>query len=617
MNALKRWLDERTGYQSILRSLLYERIPGGSRWRYVFGSTLVFAFMVQVITGIFLAMTYSPSTQTAWASVYYVQHVMAGGWLLRGIHHFCAQLMILLLGIHLLQVVWDGAYKAPREVNFWFGLILLHLALATSLTGYLLPWDQKGFWATKVATNIFGVAPVFGPYIQKLLVGGTEYGHHTLTRFFTLHAGVLPLFMMLLIAGHIYLFRRHGLKAKEPLKRPEETFWPNQVLKDAAACLVVLSVILALILRSRILGVDGPLGAELGAPADPAERFSAARPEWYFLFMFQFLKYFPGETEIWGAIIIPNIILVLLLLMPFVAHWRWGHKINLAFLASLAGGIVLLTSQAIQQDRKDPEYKLAVEDARRQAQRAVVLAQSPAGIPAGGGLAMMQADPLTMGPRLFSRNCAVCHRFDGHDGTGRKLEEAPSASDLKHFGSREWLTGFLDPKQISEPHYFGGTKFKNSKMARFVKLKIAKYSDADKENLTKVMAAVSAEAGLKSQKEADARDAALIQEGRELFKGRMGCADCHKITGIPSEGAAPDLSGWGSREWLAGIMHNPAHARFYGESNDRMPAFGAQQTLDEASIGVIADWLRREWHEPAQSSLPAVNARATSGPKPK
>src|SRR5690349_5517274 len=125
MNAIFDWLDDRTGYRGLLHEALYERVPGGARWRYVWGSTLVFAFKVQVVTGLFLWMAYSDSAQTAWESVYYIQHVMQYGWLLRGMHHFMAQTMVVLLALHLMQVVIDGAYKAPREVNFWLGLVLL------------------------------------------------------------------------------------------------------------------------------------------------------------------------------------------------------------------------------------------------------------------------------------------------------------------------------------------------------------------------------------------------------------------------------------------------------------------------------------------------------------
>ena len=155
LSKLSTWFDDRTGYKQIMHEALYERIPGGSKWRYVWGSTLMFAFATQLITGIFLWMHYSPSTQTAWESVYYIEHEMTGGWLLRGIHHYMAQAMVVLLALHLMQVVIDGAYRAPREINFWLGLILMLIGVgACRLTGYLLPWDQKGYWATQVATKI-------------------------------------------------------------------------------------------------------------------------------------------------------------------------------------------------------------------------------------------------------------------------------------------------------------------------------------------------------------------------------------------------------------------------------------------------------------------------------
>ena len=125
MKPLIDWIDDRTGIRSLTKDVLFENIPGGSRWRYVWGSTLVFTFSVQVVTGLFLWMAYSPGSQTAWESVYYIQHEMQFGWLLRGIHHYTAHLMVVLLALHLMQVIIDGAYKAPREVNFWLGLILI------------------------------------------------------------------------------------------------------------------------------------------------------------------------------------------------------------------------------------------------------------------------------------------------------------------------------------------------------------------------------------------------------------------------------------------------------------------------------------------------------------
>src|SRR3954470_13420286 len=413
MRALLAWLDHRTGCKKLLHEALYENVPGGARWRYVWGSTLTFALVVQFITGIFLWMAYSPSSQTAWESVFYIQNVMRGGWLLRGIHHYMAQCMTVLLALHLMQVVIDGAYKAPREVNFWFGMILLPLVLGLSLTGYLLPWDQKGYWATKVSTNIAAITPVVGSAVQRVIVGGVDYGHHTLTRFFALHAGVLPGLIVALVVGHIYLFRRHGITPKQPLRKRDAAFWPDQVLKDVVACGAVLATVLFLIVLPRLRDSHAAMGAELGAPADPSEAFSAARPEWYFLFLFQFLKYFPGESEIFGAMIIPGFFMFVIFLMPFIGKWKLGHRFNVLFLFALLAGAGLLTYLAKAEDKRNPIYQAAVKEADANAERIRDLATE--GIPPEGALALLKNDPMTQGPKLFAGRCASCHRYEGHD----------------------------------------------------------------------------------------------------------------------------------------------------------------------------------------------------------
>ena len=293
------FLDDRTGYRGALHELLFERVPGGARWRYVWGSTLVFAFVVQVITGVVLWSSYSAGAQSAWESVHWIQHEMSGGWLVRGIHHVMAQAMVILLALHLMQIVIDGAYRAPREVNFWLGLVLMMLVLGMALTGYLLPWDQRGYWSTRVATNLAGLLPLIGPSVQQVVIGGSDYGHLTLTRFFALHAGILPGTLVAMLVLHLTLFRKHGLCAKQPIRKPDAMFWPDQVFCDAVACLGVLAVVLGVILlpalRAMLEGrpIDpGELGAELGAPADPSQPYAAARPEWYFLFLFQFIVIF-------------------------------------------------------------------------------------------------------------------------------------------------------------------------------------------------------------------------------------------------------------------------------------------------------------------------------------
>jgi ubiquinol-cytochrome c reductase cytochrome b subunit len=500
-------------------------------------------------------------------------------------------------------VVIDGAYKAPREINFWTGLVMALLVLALSLTGYLLPWDQKGFWATRVATNIAAITPLFGPTLQRLIVGGPDYGHLTLTRFFALHAGIIPATLSALIVGHIFLFRRHGLTARSPHRGPDEKFWPDQVLRDAVACLAVLATGLFLIVYPRLGHPGAPLGAELGAPADPSEPFSAARPQSYFLFLFQLLKYFPGKTEILGAMVLPSLALAVLFAMPFCGRRKLGHGGNVVFLFLLLLGVAWLTERAIVQDRNDPNYFQAVREADAEADRVVVLANSPRGIPATGAVTLLREDPLTRGPKLFARNCASCHRFGGLDGTGRPVKDPEVAADLQGFAGREWLAGLLDPEKIGSAHYFGGTKFKDGKMAKFLVKDIAKFGPAQKDQLREVILALSAEAQLKSQRTADARDAAAIVEGRSLLtNGVMRCTECHQFQKPDEDATAPDLTGYGSRAWIISLVTNPKHPRFYGQRNDRMPAFGDDHLLEPQEIGLIADWLRGDWYEPGQAS---------------
>jgi ubiquinol-cytochrome c reductase cytochrome b subunit len=470
-------------------------------------------------------------------------------------------------------------------------MALLGIVQGLALTGYLLPWDQKGYWATKVATNIAVITPFIGPAVQKILIGGTDYTHHTLTRFFALHAGVIPGAIIAFIVAHVYLFRKHGLTPKEPRRRPDAAFWPDQVLRDAVACLAVLAVVLFLIVRSH--------GAELGAPADPSEPFEA-RPEWYFLFLFQLLKFFPGGTEVWGAIVIPGVLMLVLAAMPFVGNWRLGHRFNVGFLWVMLAGVGLLTFQAAKADRNNPNYLVAIRSAERDAERVIELAQSPAGIPPTGAVTLLRDDPLTQGPKLFAKNCASCHRYDGHDGLGGQPKDKISASDLKGYASREWLTGLLDPQKVDSAHYFGGTKFKNSKMVKFVKEEIGSWNDDRKKQLGKAVAALSAEAHLKGQHNLDQRDAALIEEGGKLLGGdTLGCIDCHKFHEAgDDDSSGPDLSSYGSRDWLVAFVSNPKHDRFYRSRNDRMPAFGEEKMLTNQEIGLVVDWLRGEWYEP-------------------
>ena len=639
MRALFDWLDHRTGYRNLMHEALFENIPGGSRWRYVWGSTLVFTFMVQMVTGVLLWMAYSPSTQTAWESVYYIQHEMWGGWLLRGVHHFCAQAMIVLLLLHLMQVVIDGAYRAPREVNFWLGLILMLIVLGLSLTGYLLPWDQKGYWATRVATSLTGLVPGIGTSLESLVIGGSDYGHHTLTRFFALHAGVLPALLIAFLVMHVAVFRRHKITAKAPLRGPDQSFWPDQILKDAVACLAVLLVVLLLVTRPWSWGshsgepLGDYLGAELGAPADPANVYAAARPEWYFLFLFQFLKVFEGhgETgELLGAIVIPSVILLVMFLMPVIGRWKLGHRFNLLFVVCLLIGVGVLTVQAwlddyyaswvaawveeedvvideakvkqIYQDdteaierwRRSDDYYKALTAAEHDAERIVALARSRYRIPVEGAAWLLRNDP----ERLFREQCANCHSYRGGDVKAIQPETI-TAPNLYGFASREWVAGLLDPEKIATADYFGNTDRKNGDMVNYIRGEDwAAVPAVDKE---KIVMALSAQAKLPSQAVVDARDAAKIKEGEALLKDESLCAQCHTFQDV-EVGAAPILTGYGSTEWMLEFISNPSAEQFYGEGQP-MPAFCPKPLLPEQAIlnprqlRFITDWLRGEFFE--------------------
>ena len=621
MSKLLDWVDNRTGYRELVHEALYERIPGGARWRYVWGSTLAFAFSVQVVTGIFLWMAYSPSTQTAWESVFYIQNDMQGGWLLRGLHHFMAQAMVVLLAIHLLQVVIDGAYKAPREFNFWIGLLLMQVVLGLSLTGYLLPWDQKGYWATKVATNLTALVPVIGQDLQRMAVGGSDYGHHTLTRFFALHAGVLPGLLIVLLVVHIKFFRRHGITPYKPAGRPDGSFWPEQVLKDGVACLAVMVFVLGLCmwpaLRGDHTGMQPGeyLGAELGAPADPAHSYSAARPEWYFLFLFQMLKYFPGESEIIGALVIPGVVMLVMFLMPFFGYVKIGHYFNVAFVFALLIGAGTLTVLALKEDHGNKEYQEAVADAEVQAHRVRELALSPLGIPPTGAGTLLHDDPKTVGPRLFKQYCGGCHSYSDAKNVGlvpmpQRAADAATidtgGSNLWGFAARSWFAGLFDPAQIDGPRYFGDTAHREGDMVGWVKEHVPAMKEAERAELDQVVMALVAEAAVPAEHIMNLPQVQMVVQGRLAIQGEtLGCTECHKYHDAGELGAAPDLTGYGSRQWLIDFISNPGDPRFYGD-NHHMPAFGPvgdnAGQLTRTQIEMLADWLRGDWYEPAKAS---------------
>ena len=483
-----RWLEDRTGAGALMHEALYERIPGGARWRYVWGSTLVFAFTVQAVTGFALWSAYSPSAQTAWESVYYIQYEMTGGWLLRGVHHYMAQFMVVLLALHFMQVVIDGAYRAPREVNFWLGLVLLKIVLGLALTGYLLPWDQKGYWATSVATSLVGLTPAVGPELQQIVVGGSEYGHHTLTRFFALHAGVLPSLLVAVLVMHLALFRRHGVKAKEPRRGADAYFWPDQVLKGRSRLFGRHGGrVGALLLHAgRVVGPRRP-GQTSTRPRDRNGTSCHCSNYWH-------CPPSPGDNEVIGAIYLPAALMLVVFLMPIIGRWKLGHGFNVLFTFAVFTCAGVLTAMAMRDDANDERYQQAVQEAEAEAERAIELAPD-AGHPPPPAPRVSCATTRCCKGRASLNEVAWLVTVTRAAKTNRTdlVAAESSAPNLYRFASNGWLAGLLDAESYASAEYFGNTAHVEGEMAGFL---TDTWPELEEEQQTAVVAALAAEAGV-------------------------------------------------------------------------------------------------------------------------
>jgi ubiquinol-cytochrome c reductase cytochrome b subunit len=558
------WLDDRTGYRALVSHALDEEIAGGARWAYVFGSGLLTIFICQVVTGLLLMATYTPSMTGAWASVFYIQHKVTGGWFVRGLHHFGAQAMILVLGMHLLQVALYGAYKKPREVTWWLGLALLGMVQGLGLTGYLLPWDEKGYWATKVATNIAGTLPLLGPAAQALIVGGSEYGQATLTRFYVLHVGVLPASLVLVVTAHLAMFRRHGATPPSGADlQVKDRFFPAQLARDVGFAALVVGVIAVLTATAG--------ESHLDAPADPTVDYKP-RPEWYFLFLFQLLKYLPGSLELVGTMVLPGLAGAFLFVLPFFdtgESKRVRDRLPWLVPIFLGGvGIVFLTAQSMNEDKHDKEYQRGLAVSQRRAERAIMLADK--GIPVGGPLEMLRMDPLTRGPDVYAQHCNKCHVLDG---VGER-----DAPDHTGYGSREWIFGLVH--NPDDNHYFGKTKLDDMKP-------LGKIGDEKIHAVTEFLFSLGHEAN------DPPFDTALAERGKQVFKDT--CMDCHLYEG---DGAnlfeGPDMTGYGSRAWISRQIKDAGAETQYGELN-KMPKFS--DDLDDHDIRMVTAFLRQQRFE--------------------
>ncbi len=314
------WLDRRVGLAEVEKLAKKKEVPVHRHtfWYYLGGMTL-FLFLVQVTTGILLIFYYRPSADEAYESVQFLMAEVEFGWLIRSIHSWAANLMIFTLFLHLFSVWLLKAYRSPREVTWLSGMGLLGLAMAFGFTGYLLPWNELAYFATKVGTEITGAVPLVGSFLLRVLRGGDEVTGATLTRFFGIHVALLPLLTTFLLGLHLYLVQKHGMSVPPTLegqgnpKRPMP-FLPNFLLRDMVGWLSALAILGAL---------AAFFPAELGLKADPfAPAPIGIKPEWYFMFMFKTLKYLPAhilgiEGEVVGILGF-GIGGLFLLLVPFL-----------------------------------------------------------------------------------------------------------------------------------------------------------------------------------------------------------------------------------------------------------------------------------------------------------
>lgn len=281
------WFDRRVGIGSLLHEALDEPIPGGERLAYVFGSGLLFLFLSQIITGVFLALYYVPSADHAHTTIAYITKEVMAGSFLRSLHSYGSSAMVVVLILHVMQTFLYGSYKGRRELLWVSGCVLFALVIGMAFTGYLLPWDMKAYFATTVGTNIAGEVPLVGESIKRLMRGGNDMGTLTLSRFFVAHVFLIPAAIFGFVAIHVYLFRKAGAAgpmSEDPIRPTQKTerFYPRQVLMDMGFRLLLIAAL-------GLLAYFVPV--ELGPKADPADTQYLPRPEWYYLPVFQWLKY--------------------------------------------------------------------------------------------------------------------------------------------------------------------------------------------------------------------------------------------------------------------------------------------------------------------------------------
>jgi ubiquinol-cytochrome c reductase cytochrome b subunit len=575
------WLDERLAWRASWRAYIEHRRAAESPWSGVIGTLVATCFAVLVVTGVTLMTAYAPSPQAAWGSVHYTQYVLAGGRIVRGLHSWAAQSLLVLCALHVAQGAFARSYRKPREIAWWLTLVLIALVLGGLITGGLLPWDQRGWWARLVEGNIVGLAPMVGAWLRRTMIGGAELGALGLARAYAAHVVLVPLAMAAALWGRSRLVARHGWV--EAGGGPASTQL-ERLARDAvvgAAAVAVLWVLAAT--ESGVL---------LDAPADPTSDYPA-RPEWFLLSLFELRKFFHGPLEFWGTTLLPGAAGLYLALLPALDGGGRSRGAVLAPVVVIFAAAIGLGGYAWYKDEHDLQYVKQRAKAESRASAAVKLAM--AGVPPGGALEMVHQDPELRGHDLFERHCASCHVL-GDLGDPTKA----TASKLDGWGTPQWISAMMhDP---DAPEFFGAGPYKGIMPSVDVRPKDKPpqepwapmlKNEAEKAAVSAFLASLGDEPG-DSPRPLDEHTRALASK---IVTAR--CTSCHLYKGEGDDegsGTAPELWRYGSLSWTRAQIANPASAETYRQDaldpdrKKHMPR--SDGDLSPGDIDVLARWTR-------------------------
>ena len=541
----------------------------GASFAYVFGAVLMFLLLVEGVTGFALAAFYSPSTTDAWGSVAYIQDQAPFGWFVRGLHHHGGSAIVIISGIHLVQTAVSGAYKRPRELVWWLGILSLLLVLAFAITGYWLRWDQAGFYSAQVELGIAAGTPVFGGLLKSLALGGNDFGNLTLTRAYAVHVVLLPALLVLVTYFHVRISRRLG-PTPVRTKAVAVTRWPYQSMRDAIAIAAVFAILLGYVISTH--------GVDLAAPADPTSAYDA-RPLWPLRWLFE-LRVIAGGAEQIVAMIAPAMVGGFLVALPLLDRRTERaprhRKLWLGVLAGIFAVIGALTVASFARDSNDEQLARRRGNAEKLAKRARDLARTN-GVPITGPQDVFKTAPMWKARTLFASRCANCHAVDSRERKGPVIGPG--------HGNRAWLTQFL--KTPSGEPFYGHTKL------------------AQTENAMKPVEIPAAEMGelvelLYSDSGAQDVDVAKKDRGAKVFEA--ACTDCHTRDEGVASSAGPNLYGLNSRDYYTSFISNPKSPIHMGSDKSQMPRFDRELSIvDRDAIAEYLVWLRT-------ASLDDVNA---------